>query len=275
MIDLHAHTTCSDGSLTPTQLIKRAKDINLNAIAITDHDTLAGLNEGAIASKKLGITFVPGVEIEIDYKYKGEFHLLGLGLKELDGSLNNTLKKIQNFREKRNLEIIRLMTKDNIEISYNDVKKEAGGNIIARPHFSRCLVNLGVAKNQNDAFKRFLNPGAPYYVPKEALDLKTAIDLIHSAGGKAIIAHPQSLYISWGKAPLRFKEYKDLGLDGLEAWHGGNKKKDCTKFEKIASDLRLIVSGGSDYHGDNIQGRTLGVGAGERSVPDIFLSNFI
>ncbi len=275
MIDLHAHTTCSDGSLSPTDLIKRAKSIGLKAIAITDHDTLDGLKEGMKAAQEESIIFVPGVEIEIDYPYKGEFHLLGLGLKDLHGKLYGALNKVQKFREERNLEIIRLMQKDNLEITYEDVQNLAGGKIIARPHFSKVLVMKGYAKNQNDAFKNYLNPGSPYYVPKDSLTLKNAIDLIHDAKGKAIIAHPQSLFISWGKTSTIFKEYKDIGLDGIEAWHGGNKKKVCDKFEKIASDLRLIVSGGSDYHGGNIQGRTLGVGAGERKIPEIFLSNFI
>ncbi len=275
MIDLHAHTTCSDGSLSPTELIIKAKEIGLNAIAITDHDTLAGLKEGAKAAKDNNIIFVPGVEIEIQHPFKGEFHLLGLGLKDLSGSLYRSLKEIQNYRDERNLEIIRLMNSDNLEISYNDVKNIAGGDIIARPHFSRCLVDRGYAKNQNEAFKKFLNPGSPYYVEKKALELPEAIKLIHEAGGKAIIAHPQSLYISWGKLPGILKTYKSYGLDGIEAWHGGNKKKDCTRFEKIASDLKLIVSGGSDYHGLNIQDRILGLGSGERDVPDVFLSNFI
>ena len=275
MIDLHTHTTCSDGSLTPTELIKKAKEIGLNAIAITDHDTLAGLKEGKNAAQKESIRFIPGVELEIAHSFKGEFHLLGLGLKDLEGNLKSTLENIRGFREVRNLEIIRLMQKDNLKITYDDVKLIAGGDVIARPHFSKCLVNAGYAKNQNSAFKDFLNPGSPYYVSKKALDLDVAISLIHDAGGKAIIAHPQSLYISWGKLPNILKEYREMGLDGIEAWHGGNKKKDCEKFEKIASDLRLIVSGGSDYHGNNIKGRTLGIGAGERNIPDIFLSNFI
>jgi len=275
MIDLHTHTTCSDGSLSPTDLVKKASEIGLIAIAITDHDTLAGLNEGLIAAKKCSIKFVPGVEIEIHYPYKGEFHLLGLGLKKLNGDLSKALSRIRGYREERNLEIVRLMNKDNIEISYDHLKELSGGEIIARPHFSKFLVVNGYAKNQNDAFKHFLNPGAPYYVEKQSLQLKEAISLIHADGGKAIIAHPQSLYLSWTKLPEVLKAYKSYGLDGIEAWHGGNKKKDCIKFEKIASDLRLIVSGGSDYHGTNIKGRTLGVGAGERRIPEILLSNFI
>ncbi|MGL1891881.1 MAG: PHP domain-containing protein [Spirochaetaceae bacterium] len=275
MIDLHTHTTCSDGSLTPTELINEAKKIGLKAIAITDHDTLAGLSEGNSAAKKNSIIFVPGVEIEIYHPYSGEFHLLGLGLKELDGELNQKLEIVKNYRNVRNIEIIKLLNRDNIDISYSDVKSLAGGDIIARPHFSRCLVDKGYAKDQNDAFSNFLNPGSPYFVEKESLTLKEAIRLIHGAGGKAIIAHPKSLHIAWSKTESIFNEYKKIGLDGIEAWHGSNKKKECDKFEKIASKLRLIVSGGSDYHGKNINDRILGIGAGERSVPEILLSNFL
>lgn len=275
MIDLHTHTTCSDGSLSPTKLVEMAKEIGIKAIAITDHDTISGLKEGKEAADNNSIKFVQGVEIEIKHPHKGEFHLLGLGLKDLNGELKNKLDELKSYRENRNLEIIRLMESDNLNISYDDVKSVAGGDIIARPHFSRCLVSAGYAKNQNHAFKDFLNPGAPYFVEKKALELEEAISLIHGAGGKAIIAHPQSLYISWGKFPEVLKKYKSIGLDGIEAWHGGNSKKDCTKFEKIASNLRLIISGGSDYHGINIKDRTLGIGAGERNIPEIFLSNFL
>lgn len=275
MIDLHTHTTCSDGSLSPTELIIKAKKIGLKAIAITDHDTLSGLAEGISAAKDYSIKFVSGVEVEIYHPYKGEFHLLGLGLKNLNGELNSVLSEIRGYREERNLEIIRLMNKSNIDISYDYVKKISGGEVIARPHFSKSLIDKGYAKNQNDAFKNFLNPGAPFYVEKKCLELPRAISLIHGAGGKAIIAHPQSLYISWSKLPGILKTYKSYGLDGIEAWHGGNKKKDCIRFEKIASDLRLIISGGSDYHGINIKDRTLGIGAGERKIPEILLSNFI
>ncbi|QEN06165.1 PHP domain-containing protein [Thiospirochaeta perfilievii] len=275
MIDLHSHTTCSDGSLTPKELIQKAKEIGLKAIAITDHDTLSGLKDGKEAAIESDITFIPGVELEITYPYKGEFHLLGLGLKKNDGALSRALDELQDYRIERNREMIHLLNKDGINISYNDLTSIAGGEIIARPHFSRFLVNNGYAKNQNEAFKKYLTPGCPYFVPKRSLELKDAINLIHESEGKAVIAHPQSLYISWSKLPEILKGYKSLGLDGIEAWHGGNSKKDCTKFEKIASDLKLIVSGGSDYHGLNIEDRVLGVGAGERSIPDIFLSNFI
>lgn len=275
MIDLHCHTTSSDGSLTPKELISKAKSIGLKAIAITDHDTLGGLSDGIEAANEAGITFIPGVEIEIKYPFKGEFHLLGLGLKTITGALNSALKDIQKFRVDRNREIVRLMQNDNINITYEKIAEIAAGDIIARPHFSKFLIENGYAKNQKSAFSNFLNPGCPYYVEKQSLDLEYAIKLIHADGGKAIIAHPQSLYLSWGNIENVLKEYKEMGLDGIEAWHGGNSKKDCTKFEKIASNLRLIVTGGSDYHGDNIQGRTLGMGAGDRKIPDILLSPFI
>lgn len=275
MIDLHTHTTASDGSLTPTELILKSIEIGLSAIAITDHDTLDGIEEGERASKEFGITFVPGVEIEIQYPYTGEFHLLGLGLKRIDSELYRTLLELQKYREIRNHEIISLMNKINIDVNYDDVKKYAGGDIIARPHFAQLLVDRKIVRNKEDAFKNYLNPGKPLYMPKKSLELSEAIKLIHLAGGKAIIAHPQSLYISWKKLPEILKNFKTLGLDGIEAWHGGNNSSECTKFEKIASDLRLIVSGGSDYHGNNIDNRTLGFGAGQRRVPDILLNKIL
>lgn len=275
MIDLHTHTTYSDGSLTPEELIIKAESLGIKALAITDHDTLSGLTEAVKMAKKHGIILIPGVEIEIYYPYSGEFHLLGLGLKTFDGVLNKKLEELRGYRTERNRLIIERLNADGIDISYDYVKSLAGGDIIARPHFAAALVNYGVAKDKSDAFDNYLSRNAAYYVEKKTLQLKEAIELIHKDGGKAVVAHPQSLYLSWSKTRDVFRDFKSMGLDGIEAWHGGNSKKDCTKYEKIASDLRLIVSGGSDYHGDNIDGRSLGLGAGDRVVPEILLQNFI
>lgn len=274
MIDLHTHTTFSDGSLTPEELILEAKSLGITSLAITDHDTLSGLEEGVKMAQKHGMRLIPGVEIEIYYPYSGEFHLLGLDLKTFTGVLNDKLEELRAFRTIRNHKIIEKLNRDGINITYSDVEQLAGGDIVARPHFAQALVNYGIAKDKSDAFENYLNSSAPYYVKKKTLNLKEAIDLIHKDGGKAIIAHPQSLYLSWSKTREVFSEFKKLGLDGIEAWHGGNNKRDCSKFEKIASDLRLIVTGGSDYHGVNIEGRSLGYGAGERKIPEIFLQNF-
>jgi len=275
MIDLHTHTTASDGQLTPSELIIQAKQIGLSAIAITDHDTIDGLDEAVRAAKDNSIIFIPGVEIEINHPYDGEFHLLGLGLKDYKGELNKKLSELKSFRIDRNHKIIKLMNREKINITYEDVAQFAGSKVIARPHFAKCLLNKGYVNNIDEAFKKFLNPGAPFYVRKENMNLDEAIKLIHNSGGKAIIAHPQSLYLSWNKINNIFYSYKLLGLDGIEAWHSGNKKKDCTKFEKVASDLNLIVSGGSDFHDNNFKNRCLGLGAGERHIPDIFLSNYL
>lgn len=275
MIDLHCHTTFSDGSLTPEELIDKSITLGLKAIAITDHDTIDGLESATKYAKNKDIEVIKGVEIEIQFPGKGEFHLLGLGFKQISNDLKTKLKDIQRYRIDRNKEIINRFKRDSINITFNELLEMSSGKVIARPHFSKLLIKKGYAKNQKDAFKNFLNPNAPYYVEKRALELQDAINTIHNSGGKAIIAHPLSLYLSWSKLESTLKEYKKIGLDGIEAWHGGNSKKECTKLESIASKLRLIVSGGSDYHGDNIHGRNLGVGAGERPIPEVLLNNFI
>lgn len=273
MIDLHTHTTCSDGTLTPEELIRKAKAMGLKAVAITDHDTVTGLDRGNKAAEEEGILFVPGVELEIEFP-SGEFHLLGLGLKEWQGELSQELQKLKEFRDARNMKILKKINDTGVSVTKEELYSLAGGQIIARPHFARLLVDKGIAKNINEAFNKYLGVDKCFYEKKETLKLERATELIKRSGGIPVIAHPLSLFISWGRMPSVMAELKEKGVEGLEAWHSGNSRGDCTKLEKIASDLKMIVTGGSDYHGENRKERRLGMGAGQREVPDILLKPF-
>ncbi|MDC7233822.1 MAG: PHP domain-containing protein [Spirochaetales bacterium] len=275
MIDLHTHSTASDGTCTPAELIREAREAGLRAIALTDHDTLDGLDEAAASASEAGIIFIPGIELEIKH-HPGEFHLLGLGLEDWhNSSLALFLDEIREHRNNRNEQMVELIRQDGIDISHRDLEKAAGGRIIARPHFARVLVEKKVAKNIKHAFDRFLGVGQKFYLPKEVIELEKGIQLIHEAGGKAVIAHPLSLYLSWGKMPERFREWKELGLDGIEARHSGANKNQMARFEALAEELGLIISGGSDYHGKNRRDRALGKGGGFQHIPDELLSPFL
>ena len=271
MIDLHSHSTKSDGTYTPVELINKASTIPLSAIALTDHDTLDGLKEAELAAAELGIEFIPGIELEIQHQ-PGEFHLLGLGISEWENSsLDRTLSTLRNYRNSRNTEMIRLIQNDGIDITEEELNSTAGGRIIARPHFARLLVEKKVAKSIRHAFDKFLGVEQKYYVPKKVMALEDGIRLIKAAGGHPVIAHPLSLYLSWGKMPERFALWKDMGIEGIEAWHSGVNENQGKRFQILAEDLGLFVTGGSDFHGENRKDRKLGLGGGKKPIPDYFL----
>jgi predicted metal-dependent phosphoesterase TrpH len=274
MIDLHTHSSASDGSLSPGALIGEAAKRGLKAIALTDHDTVQGLAEAAEAAQAGGILFIPGIELEITWSRKdegGEFHLLGLGLRRQSPSFTGAVAELSRRREKRNLEILERMHELNIEADYADIRALSGGHSVGRPHFAAFLVNRGIVKNREQAFFRFLAKGKPLYVPKAGLEFDEAAAAIKSAGGIAVLAHPMSLYVAWGKLPELVKSLKERGLDGLEAWHPTAKVRSCRRLEELGKSLGLYVTAGSDFHGEARPERRLGITAGGRKIEDSFL----
>jgi predicted metal-dependent phosphoesterase TrpH len=271
MIDLHTHSSASDGSLSPGVLACEAAKQGLKAIALTDHDTVQGLEEAKKAAKAGGIVFIPGIELEIIQNRKdegGQFHLLGLGLRDLSPSFTGVVAELSRRREKRNLEILDRMLELHIEAGYADIKALSGGHSVGRPHFAAFLVNRGIVKNREQAFSRFLVKGKPLYVPKEGLEFDEAVAAVKSAGGIAVLAHPMSLYVAWGRLPELVKNLKDRGLDGLEAWHPTARIRSCRRLEELAKTLGLYITEGSDYHGEARPGRRLGFSSGGRKIAD-------
>jgi predicted metal-dependent phosphoesterase TrpH len=274
MIDLHTHSSASDGSLSPGALIGEAVKQGLKAIALTDHDTVQGLEEAKNAAKAGGIVFIPGIELEILWSQKdegGEFHLLGLGLRHLSPSFTEAVAELSRRREKRNLEILDRMLELSIEAEYADIKTLSGGHSVGRPHFAAFLVNRGIVRNREQAFSRFLAKGKPLYVPKEGLEFDEAVAAIKSAGGIAVLAHPMSLYVAWGRLPELVKNLKERGLDGLEAWHPTAKARSCRRLEELGKTLGLYITEGSDYHGEARPGRRLGFSSKGRKIADMVL----
>ncbi len=266
MIDLHTHSTESDGTYTPSQLIDKAYSKGISTLALTDHDTCAGLKEAEKRANEVGIHFIPGIELDISFK-PGEFHLLGLNIINWENEIEKTLKELFKKRLLRNLQMIKIIQDYGIDLTYEELKLEAKGEIIARPHFASLLVKKKIVKNSMKAFDKFLAVGRPFYLAKESLSLDEGIKLIKKAGGNPVIAHPMSLYISWGKMPEKMESWKDAGVEGIEVWHSGSKMKNCVRLEKIADDLNFFKTGGSDFHGDNRKDRPLGYGAGGNIIP--------
>ena len=285
MIDLHTHSSASDGSFSPSALIKEAEKRGLSALALTDHDTVDGLEEAAKAAGESGIRFIPGIELEIIWNEDapassagGEFHLLGLGLKRLSSDFLAAVEKLARRREERNLEIVDRMNKAGVAVSYDEIRTLAGEtdlkgqrHSIGRPHFAAFLVNRKIVRNREQAFIRYLGRGKPFYIPKAGLEFERAAALIRDSGGIAVLAHPMSLYVAWGRLPNLIKNLKERGLDGIEAWHPTSKVSACKRLEDLGKKLELCVTAGSDFHGEARPDRKLGITAGGKKIDEAYL----
>lgn len=262
-IDLHTHSTASDGKLTPRALVEAAVTCGIGVLALTDHDAIDGLEEAEDAAKNAGIAFIRGVEFEIDWPgigmmEKRDFHLLGLGFKHPGESFISIINELKSKREARNKLVVGRMRELGIDADMAEIREECGISYIGRPHFAAYLVARKIVKNPEEAFRKYLGNGKPLYVPKGGVSLERAISAIHESGGLAVIAHPISLYISWGRLPFVLEYLKKFGLDGLEAYHPNTSLRASIRFCKLASDFDLLVSAGSDFHGSSRRDRKLG-----------------
>ena len=268
MIDLHVHTTASDGQYSPAQIIEKAAEKNIKVIAITDHDTTAGLTEARAAGQQFGVTVVGGIEINITFP-SGEFHLLGLGLKESSPSLNNIVENVIKNRNERNFEMIQKMQADGLDISMEELQADFPGTVIGRPHFAAELVKLGVVKTRQQAFDQYLARGRKWYVPRVCTNLDEAIVAIRESGGVPVVAHPMSLYLSWGRLPDFLFDCYEKGVVGIEAFHPGARVTECLRLEELGRKLGFIITAGSDFHGEKIRSdRRLGHTCGGRKIED-------
>lgn len=270
MIDLHTHSTASDGQYTPSELVFKAKDAKISVLALTDHDTVSGHEEAEAASKEAGITFIPGTELEIQWP-TGEFHLLGLGLKAPSKQLLDIITYLQNERNTRNTKIVNKMQAAGVSITMEQLENLNPGKTIGRPHIADFLISQKIVKNRQQAFDKYLGRGRPWYVPRSGADLKEAVSAIISSGGIPVIAHPLSLYVSWGKLEPVLKEIHDTGVQGLEAWHPGARVVEAQRLEELARKIGFFITAGSDFHGEKVRSdRHLGHTSGDRKIDDRF-----
>jgi len=270
MIDLHVHTTASDGQYTPTEIIQKAVEKNITHIAITDHDTLAGIEEAKNASQQADITLIPGIELSITFP-TGEFHLLGYGFTHISSSLQTVLENVVKNRDARNQEIVSKMQADGIDITFEELKNEFPNTIIGRPHFAAIAQKKGLVKHRQQAFDKYLAYGRPWYVKKIGTNLDEAILAIKDSGGAPVIAHPMSLFLSWGKLPDTLKDIYDRGVVGLEAYHPGARMSECTRLEELGKKIGYFITAGSDFHGEKIRGdRKLGHTCGDKKIDPRF-----
>lgn len=270
-VDLHTHSNCSDGSLSPLELVKYAKHFGVTAMALTDHDTVAGLAEAQKAGAEQGLDVLSGVELSIDYLLPGKahLHLVGLLIDWRNEALVAALDELKEARDQRAQEIIGKMQQAGLQISYDELLELAGDGSLGRPHLATLMVRKGFVSSMKKAFQQYLGKGCPFYVPKKKLNLRQAIDAIHQAGGLAILAHPYSLgfktYPPLGEEILKLKE---LGLDGIEAYYSGHDRYFTKWLLDFAHSNDLLVSGGSDFHGKPKPGIKPGVGYGDLKIPE-------
>lgn len=250
-IDLHAHTTASDGSLSPTALVRAADALGLAALAVTDHDTVDGLAEAMQAAQGLSITVLPGVELSVEDD-GGRFHLLGYGFDPRDAGLRDALTHLRESRAARNELMAQRMAALGLPLTMDDVRAEAGpdSQVIARPHFAQALLKRGLATSVQDAFDRYLAAGRPLYLPKQVLTPRLAISCIHDAGGVAVMAHPGLIALEPEALAARVADLAaQAKMDGLEAFYSQHSEAQTRRFLDIAQQNNLLVTGGSDFHG--------------------------
>lgn len=252
-VDLHAHSTASDGTCSPEELIAAAVRAGLSAIAITDHDTLAGVPAALAAGERLGIRVVPGVELSV-MDGEREIHLLGLHIAQYE-ALEFRLTEIRGARRTRALEIVAKLNTLGVPLTEAAVFAGAGDGAIGRPHVARALIAGGWVRDQREAFDRYLGAGRPANVPKQRVTMAEGIQMVHDTGGLAIIAHPGS---EIGRR-ARIEPLIPLGLDGIEVRHPSHSAEDIARLTALVNHFGLSPSGGSDWHGAAAGPRLLGM----------------
>ena len=246
-IDLHTHSTFSDGILSPAQLIKTASDKGVAALSITDHDTMAGVPEALSCAEEFGVEIIPGIELSAQHQDLS-VHILGYGLDFNSLSLGRTLKKIQLARKERNIKIFKRLNGFGFSLAIDQLPETPNGQL-GRPHIARLLLDQGIVKSEQEAFSRFLRDNGAAFVPRKTLPVQEALTTISEAGGVAVLAHPGSLKLPENKLALLLNELKDIGLAGMEVFHPIHSKKNIYFLQNLCNNLNLLITGGSDFHG--------------------------
>lgn len=264
-IDLHIHTTISDGTMTPGEIVTLASKKGLKAIAITDHDTFAGVEEAQLAGKGVGLEVISGIELSAQYQ-DINIHLLGYLFDHKDENFIAALRKIQAGRIERNLRIIERLNKLKIELTIEEVEEFSIKGQVGRPHIASLLVRKGYVDTMDEAFEIYLGSGGLAYESRYLFQLPEAIANIKRAGGLAILAHPYHIYNNCKNFKRYLDELSAMGLDGIEAYYPTHSRKFRKELLQLSTEKSLLVTGGSDFHGDIRPGTTL-AGGKNVSVP--------
>jgi predicted metal-dependent phosphoesterase TrpH len=246
--DLHSHSLASDGTLTPGELVQRASAQGLDVLALTDHDTTEGLAEARAAAAARGVRLVAGIEISVTWN-RQTIHIVGLNIDCDDAALQAGLLRLREFRDWRATEIDRRLAKHRIEGAFEGARRYAKGAIVSRTHFARYLVEKGHVLSVTDAFRHYLSKGRPGHVAGSWASLQEAVGWIRGAGGQAVVAHPGRYKLTNGKLRTLLREFKDCGGAAIEVISGSHEPEATQHFARLARELGLLASLGSDYHG--------------------------
>lgn len=267
-VDLHLHSTASDGTDPPEQIVALAVEAGLSSIALTDHDNLDGIAPARAAAEKSGITLISGAELSVDWTSTGAIHMLVYWLEPGPGPLQDRLGWLQQGRATRNEQIAQRLQDLGLGVTYDEVVTEAKGRGVGRPHFASILVSKGYVADMSEAFDRYLAEGRAAYVPRERLDAAEAIQLARASGAVPVIAHPHTAGIARDEYRRVFCELTDIGLGGIESYYAEYDPATRAHLASLCNDLGIVATGGSDYHGAYKPGLAIGIGRGDLEVPD-------
>jgi predicted metal-dependent phosphoesterase TrpH len=258
-IDLHTHSNFSDGTMTPTELVALARSKKISALALTDHDTMAGTEEAALAGVEMGVEVVPGMEISVTHKQVA-YHVLGYWADPENSELAAALARLQGARAERNIKILERLNMLGIPVTAEGLERVSERGQAGRPHIARMLVELGVVSTMSLAFDQYLKKGAIAYVSRFAYSAAEAVSLIRQAGGLAVLAHPAQNDPDLTRLPAVLADLVSVGLNGVELYYPTHSKKTKKRLRDLAGEHDLLLTGGSDYHGEVRPGTSLAGG---------------
>lgn len=271
-VDLHTHSNASDGSFTPVQVVHLAKESGLCAIALTDHDTTAGIANAAAAGKNLGVEVVPGIEVSSSFEGH-EIHILGLFINPDAPELQSFLKDMRSRRDRRNQEMLLRLASNGITFTEEELSGSNPQSVITRAHVARAMVQKGICSSVNQAFKKYLEYGGRYCPPKEYTEPESVIKILLKNGAFAALAHPFLYKLGDKKTNVLITRLADAGMQGLEVYHSSNHPMESRKLQEIAASLKLLPTGGSDFHGSCKPDISIGTGRGGLRVSELLLDD--
>ena len=271
MVDLHMHSVYSDGTCTPAELVALAEEGGVAALALTDHDTVAGIPDLLAAAENSPVEIVPGIEISATCA-RGTMHILGYLIDPTSAVLLEKIKKMQRGRDQRNQEILKKLNKLGYVLQWSEIEQQAGKDVVGRPHIAAALLQRGYVKTRKAAFDLLLAKGRPAYADRYHFSPQESIEMIHAAGGAAVLAHPATLALKDKALKQMLEELKGYGLDGVETYYSSHRPDQIAKFAQWGEELGLICTGGSDFHGANTPDIKVGTGFGQLNVPDEVLA---
>jgi predicted metal-dependent phosphoesterase TrpH len=274
-IDLHCHSTASDGTLPPADVLRLAKENGLSAIALTAHDTVAGIAEASREAKKLGIDFLAGIEISAEYPHPGTLHILGYGIDPENEAIKNLTTTLIAGRDNRNPKIVEKLQQMGVSVSMSEWQHEAKGTVLGRPQLAAILMRKGYVSSIKQAFDKYIGQGAPAYFDKERLSPPQAMEKIRRCGGLPVLAHATQLRKgNFSQLENEIKNLVDQGLAGLEVIHSDFDELTVKLLNDLADKLNLVKTGGSDFHGTNKTDIELGT-ANKRRIPRKFFDQLV